>query len=318
MRFGTVDRVPYLEESLRAPVIAAWNRQGLPPGTDPECLFEFDRYEVLEPSLEPHPAPAQWPEVLGDVPSFRRLLDPADSSRLPADWRRTARELRHRAHVAMLRVHDGLFLSLGVEGWGGFERAIRLLTDAPRVVRALMEEKGWFAADLAAKMLKATEMDAAIFSEPISDNHGPLISPRMYQELVLPGYRPLIDVLRRHGVETLIFRTYANSRLLLPCLVRFGFNCLWAWEVSIQSMDYREIRREFGRDLRLIGGIDLDALRLGRDQIRREILAKVPPLLEEGGYIPLADGRIREDITFEDYSYYRRFLAEVCTGMRVT
>jgi hypothetical protein len=30
----------------------------------------------------------------------------------------------------------------------------------------------------------------------------------------------------------------------------------------------------------------------------------VPPLLAGGGYVPLADGRIREDGPFENYVYY--------------
>jgi hypothetical protein len=41
-------------------------------------------------------------------------------------------------------------------------------------------------------------------------------------------------------------------------------------------MDYRSLRKEFGRDLRLIGGIDLDALRQNKAGIRREIEEKVP------------------------------------------
>jgi hypothetical protein len=121
-------------------------------------------------------------------------------------------------------------------------------------------------------------------------------------------------VLHRHNVEIIIFRTYANARLLLPSILKRGFNCLWACEVDAAAMDYRDIRREFGRDLRLIGGIDLDALRCGREAIRREIMEKVPPLLESGGYIPLADGRVREDVRYEDYLYYRELLAEVTAG----
>ncbi len=87
---------------------------------------------------------------------------------------------------------------------------------------------------------------------------------------------------------------------------------MWASEVNCEAMDYRSLRREYGRDLQLIGGLDLDALRQGKEAIRREIMEKVPPLLAEGGYIPVADGRIREDVTFENYSYYRRLLEDVC------
>ena len=76
-------------------------------------------------------------------------------------------------------------------------------------------------------------------------------------------------------------------------------------------MDYRSIRKEYGHDLRLIGGIDLDVLRAGKQAIRREVEEKVPPLLAQGGYVPLADGRVRADIPFENYIYYRQLLDKI-------
>jgi hypothetical protein len=105
--------------------------------------------------------------------------------------------------------------------------------------------------------------------------------------------------------------TYANARLLLPSILKWGFNCLWACEVNVEAMDYRQIRREFGRDLRLIGGIDLDSLRHGKEAIRREVEEKVPPLVADGGYVPLADGRVRADVSLENYLYYRALLEKV-------
>jgi uroporphyrinogen decarboxylase len=94
-------------------------------------------------------------------------------------------------------------------------------------------------------------------------------------------------------------------------MLKWGFNCLWACEVNIEEMDYRNIRQEFGRELRLIGGIDLDALRRDKDTIRSEIEEKVPPLVADGGYVPLADGRVRSDVPYENYVYYRELLQKV-------
>jgi len=133
----------------------------------------------------------------------------------------------------------------------------------------------------------------------------------MYEEIVLKSYEPVLDVLRRFDVETIIFQTYANARILIPSILRWGFNCLWACEVNVEAMDYRSLRKEFGRDLRLIGGIDLDALRQNKATIRREIEEKVPPLIADGGYVPLADGRVREDVPFENYVYYRKLLEKI-------
>jgi hypothetical protein len=43
----------------------------------------------------------------------------------------------------------------------------------------------------------------------------------------------------------------------------------------------------------------------------REVENKVPPLLAQGGYVPLADGRVRKNIPFEKYTYYRQLLEKV-------
>jgi len=169
---------------------------------------------------------------------------------------------------------------------------IRLLIKDPKFMREALAIQGEFAARMAERVLAEVEVDAAVFSEPIGGNDRALLSPQMYEEFILTSYQPVLEVLNRYGIETIILRTFANARLLIPSILKWGFNCLWACEVNIEAMDYRDLRREFGPELRLIGGIDLDALRRDKDAIRREVEEKVPPLLAVGGYAPLADGRV--------------------------
>jgi hypothetical protein len=318
MRYGRPDRVPYFEEGIRDEVLEAWRRQGaMPPDTDPSELFPSDQREEIRPDLDPRPPVRKWPSSRAELGAWRRKLNPHDPARLPEDWPERVRAWQAHDHVLMLRVHRGFFLTMGIDDWSRFAEVIYLLKDDPEFVREVMAIQGAFAARLAERVLCEVEVDAAVFSEPIGGNARPLISPQMYEEFVLTSYEPLLDVLGRYGVETIIFRTYANARVLLPSILKWGFNCLWACEVNIGAMDYRDLRREFGRDLRLIGGIDLDALRLDKEAIRREVEEKVPPLLADGGYVPLADGRIREDVPFENYVTYRQLLEKV-TQMATT
>jgi uroporphyrinogen-III decarboxylase len=211
----------------------------------------------------------------------------------------------------MLYVHRGFFQTMGVRNWRSFNDAMVLLIDQPDLVRKRMQIQGEFAARLCDRILQEVEVDAVVFSEPIGGSDRPLISPQMYEEFVLQNYEPVLEVLRHHNVATICFQTFANARILIPSILKWGFNCLWACEVNIEAMDYRSLRREFGRELRLIGGIDLDALREDKEAIRWEIEEKVPALIEEGGYIPLADGRVRADVRFENYVYYRQLLEKV-------
>ncbi|MEW6358932.1 MAG: uroporphyrinogen decarboxylase family protein [Planctomycetota bacterium] len=311
MRYGAPDRVPCLEEGLRDDVLDRWKQQGLPPGADLDAMFHYDRRELLPVDIRFRPDLKKFPTSRRGLRALRRRLDPDDPGRFPDDWAKQAAAWRTRDHILQFQVHRGFFLSMGVGDWTGFARAVYQLADSPRLVREIMEMHAQFAVHLAEKVLAEVDVDFASFSEPIGGSGPPLLSPRCYEEFVLSNYLPVIDVLHRRGVETIALVTYSDVRAYIPMLLKAGINCLWISEANSEAIDYRELRREFGRDLRLIGGIDLDVLLLGKEEIRREIETKVPPLLAEGGYIPLADGRVRANVPFEGYAYYRRVLEEV-------
>ncbi len=315
MRFGAPDRAPLFEEGVRQPVLDEWRAQGMPRRASLDDLFCFDRREELAPDLDPRPAFETWPSTIGELSELRRRLDPADPARLPARWKAQVRAWRQRGRVVMLRVHEGFFLTMGVYGWRRFSEVNYLVADDPEFVRQAMRIHGEFAARVVGQVLGEAPVDAAVFSEPIGGNHGPLISPKAYAELVLPAYQPIFETLARHGVETIILRTYANTRVLLPAALERGVNCLWAVEARAEAMDYLELRQVFGRQLRLIGGLNVAALRQDQEAIRREVMRKAPILLAQGGYVPLADGRVREGVPYENYRYYRG-LIESLSGSR--
>jgi hypothetical protein len=311
MNYQSPDRVPLFQEGIRDEVLEAWHTQGLSNRANLTSLFAYDEFEEIEPDLYPWPPVDHWPDHPSGLEEFRRRLDPNDSRRLPSDWQVQVHGWQHRQHVLWLKVHQGFFLTMGVEGWRSFTEAMQMLVDHPAVVHRIMSIQAEFAARLVGRILEDVEVDGAIFGEPIAGNNGPLISPAMYKAFVTQSYRPVLDVLESHRVPNIILRTYANPRGLLPLVFTGRFNCLWACECNPESMDYRRLRTEFGRGLRLIGGIDADVLRQDKDAIRREVEEKVPPLLAEGGFIPLADGRVREDVPFENYVFYRRLLEEI-------
>jgi hypothetical protein len=311
MEYGTIDRVPYFEEGIREDVIKAWRKQGLEADVNLNELFPTDIREEIILDLDPHPKPKYWLSPGNELERLIKNLNPDDRSRFPEDWGNRIKQWRNRDHVLMLRVHRGLFQSLGIDDWQRFEEVMFLFSDQPDFVREYMQIYCDFITKLVSRALQDVEVDAAVFSEPIGGNHGSLISATMYEEFALRNYMPIIKVLKERGVRWFIVRTYANAKVLIPVMLEYGINCLWACEVNIESMDYRDLRSDFGRDLRLIGGIDLDALRHEKADIKREVEKIVPTLVADGGYIPLADGRVREDVPFENYSYYRKLISQI-------
>lgn len=308
------DRPPLFEDGLRENVLKNWHSQGLGKRSKLNEMLVFDVREEFEPNLDPLPTPTRWPKTHRGLSNLSKRLSAEDAKRLPKDWDKKLTEWKKRDYPLILRVHNGYFLTLGVHGWHRFSEAIELLVDDPGFVNAWMDIYAQFTAQLVDKILNEIDVDAVLFSEPIGGNHGPLISPKMYATYVLKNYQPILDVVRKHGITTIIYRTYANTRVLLPSVIQAGFNCLWACESEPQAMDYIQLRKEFGRELRLIGGIDVDCLRQGQPEILAAVMGTVPVLLNEGGYIPLADGRVREEVTFENYRYYRNLLESITGG----
>jgi hypothetical protein len=306
------DRLPCLEEGIRDDVRLAWERQGLPPGADLAELFAYDIRQEIEFDLDPLPGTQKWPESMQELESFKRLLNPDDRRRIPKKALRSIPAWRERTFPLILRVQRGFFLSLGVENWRHFNRAIELTKDEPELVADILHLQGDLSARLVGRFLEKVTVDAALFSEPIGGNHGPLISPKMYRELVLPSFQPILDALRKYEVKIIIVRTYANPRPLIPLFLEAGINTLWAVEAPPAEMDYLQLRREFGKELRLIGGIDTDALHTGRQAIQKAV-RRLAPLVADGGFIPLLDGRVREEVSFADYMYYRKLLVEIAT-----
>jgi hypothetical protein len=306
LHYGSPDRIPYFEEGIREDVIAAWKKQGMP--CDQLPWGDIDEREEIKLDVDPHPGIENWPGKIEALAQLRRHLDPNDPARLPENW--DTERLRSREGVLMVRVHEGLFLSMGVGNAETFTRLMYQLADRPDFVREYMRIQGAFAAELTEKLLEEVEFDAMVFSEPIGDNNGALISPRMYEELVLPSYEPLLNLAHRFQIKTIICRTYANMKALIPSLLKWGIDVLWACEVEQGVMNYPALRKEYGRDLKLIGGIDLDALLEGKEAIKKAV-ELIEPLVAEGGFIPLADGRVRAGVRYENYLYYRKLLREI-------
>ncbi len=305
-----VDRPPLFPEGIREEVLASWRTQGLPDGIELDRLFYYDPFEQLDPDVYPSSAISDWSIPKKVLALLHKRLDPKDPRRLPDNWSELVKGWRRRQHPLFLRIHQGLFLSLGIEDWRSFAPAILRMVDQPDFVHEVLAIQADFAACLAEVVLKQVDLDGVIFSEPIAGNHGALISPKMYRAFELQSYAPIFEVLRDHHVPAIIWRSYANPASLLPEVVKCPFNALWLCETPPGALTPAQVRQLVGPNLTLIGGIDSDILHEDSQTIRQAV-ASVIPFVQEGRFIPLADGRVREDVPYPNYAFYRRELQRV-------
>ena len=61
-----------------------------------------------------------------------------------------------------------------------------------------------------------------------------------------------------------------------------------------------------------MGGIDKRELTKDKEEIKRELMYKVPPLVERKGYFPGVDHAVPPDISLENFKYFVSLLKMLC------
>ena len=237
---------------------------------------------------------------------------PDAAARIGPDWKAQLQSWREQP-VPLIVVADR---------WGGFFGPLRNLTgvehlcmlfyDDPAFVEEMMDADADFIIAMMDQILDVSDIDAFIFWEDMAYNHGPLISPDLARQYMLPRYRRVVDFLYVRGVKWIGLDSDGQIDSLIPVWLDAGLNCLYPFEMQA-GMDVLEVRRKYGQDLRLWGGVDKRTLSLGRAAIDAE-LERVRPLIHEGGYIPHLDHASPPDIAYPDYCYYLERIMAVCAG----
>jgi uroporphyrinogen-III decarboxylase len=196
--------------------------------------------------------------------------------------------------------------------WGGFFGPLRNLTgveklcmlfyDDPAFVEEMMDALADFIIAMLGQILDCTDIDVYGFWEDMAYKTGPLIGPEMMWKYLVPRYKRVVEFVRSRGVEFISLDSDGDITELIPCWLDAGINILYPFEVQA-GMDVLQVRKQYGRDLRLWGGIDKRAIARGPEAIDLE-LARIRPLIADGGYVPSPDHSLPPDVSFANYRYF--------------
>jgi uroporphyrinogen decarboxylase len=238
-------------------------------------------------------------QTRADWQEFKKRLDPDDPFRVAGDIDRRVRQELRRDYP--LCISCGSLFGY-IRNWMGFENACAAVAEAPAFVEEMMEHLTVLYTTVIAKVLPKIQFDCASFWEDMAFNTGPMVSPRAFKQLMVPRYRRITDLLRKHGVDIAIVDCDGNVMELAPLWLEAGVNVMFPCEVQGGS-DPVELRRRCGKDLLLLGGVNKHSLIHGRKAIDAE-LRRLAPLVEEGGFVPHVDHRCPPDVKYRDYLYY--------------
>jgi len=232
---------------------------------------------------------------------IRDELMPVDvEQRMPEDWD----ELRegYKTRDTILNTPQ-----MGFYGWLrnllGVEQMSLSIALEPDWVDEMMEHLLTIYMAVAERIIAdRVQVDISGWWEDMCYSNGPLISPLMFEQFMVPRYKTVTDFYRQHGVRWAILDSDGNVHKLAPLWLAGGINILFPCEAA--HTDVARLRRESPPELWLRGGVDKRALAHGRDAIDSE-LERIKAVLDLGSFLPHVDHLVPPDVPLADYMYYR-------------
>jgi uroporphyrinogen decarboxylase len=243
---------------------------------------------------------ASWAAIKG-------RLDPDTPGRLPDNWQAECRAARASGET----VYAG-DLPMGFYGAPrellGMEGLSLLFYDDPRLLHEILDTLCdlWIA--LIDRVQQGITLDWFFIWEDMCSKNGPLISPGLFREFLLPRYQRLIAAVRRGGCPHVLVDSDGDQRPLTPLWIEGGVTILFPWETQF-GLDLAAVRRQYPT-LGMMGGLDKSALAHGKQAIDRE-LEKVPFMLERGRFVPGLDHGVPPDVSWDNYRYFYERLREL-------
>jgi len=241
---------------------------------------------------------------------YKPRLDPNSPTRYPADWDERVKVWSDPQREQPVFLYaGGLYCYL--RNWMGLENLSYVLYDDP----AWFDEMVTIVADCVLGALTRIletggQFDGCGMWEDMCYNAGPLLSPKHFKQFLTPHYRRITDLLHQHGVDVIWVDCDGKIDQLIPLWLEVGVNCMFPVEVGVWGADPIQYRREYGRDLLMMGGFDKRILARSPAEIECEV-QRLAPLVEEGGFIGFCDHRVPPDVPLENYMFYLKMARQV-------
>jgi hypothetical protein len=96
---------------------------------------------------------------------------------------------------------------------------------------------------------------------------------------------------------------------VIPVYQEIGMDVMSPFEVA-SNCDVVEIGRQYP-SLVMLGGIDKRVMASTKKEIDRHLDYILPTMRKRGGYIPTCDHGVPEEVSLENYLYYRKRCVEL-------
>lgn len=247
-----------------------------------------DWYKIIKPRLNPE-LPERWTEYERSIMTIKRKVDIGEA-------------------LQSVNIIGGYMY---LRSLCGPQKLLYMFYDFPELLHDMMNTWLHFNIYSLLRIQDSIPIFRLLMIEDIAYKTGPLISPRLVEEFLLPYYTKLIQTLKSRQKEIMHVELDCdgNPEILLPLYIKSGFTAWMPCEV-IAGCDPVVFAQKFP-ELVITGGIDKFIFSRDIDSIRRELDRIIPFMKKRGGYIPACDGDVPDNVPLRNYLFYREYITNI-------
>lgn len=209
-------------------------------------------------------------------------------------------ELREKGEILIWYTVDGFF-------WFprelfGIENHLYSFYDEPKLYHRICEDLSEWQIRMIEKLSRYVEADFMTFAEDMSYNLGPMLSEEMFREFLMPYYKKVIPVIKKHGTRVFV-DSDGDITKAVPWFSEAGIEGVLPLEQQ-SGISLMKLREQYP-ELLMIGGFDKRCMFRGEQAVETEI-KRLLPLMRQGRYLMGMDHQTPPGTAVQTYRAYVR------------
>jgi uroporphyrinogen decarboxylase len=184
----------------------------------------------------------------------------------------------------------------------GMEQAILDLAEDPLLAAHLLHRAAAFGVRLGEEACRRFPLDWLWTGDDVAGQRSMIMSPSIWRAMIKPHLRQIVQVGKAHRVWV-AYHCCGAVRPIIPDLIEIGIDVLNPVQCDCPGMDARDLKREFGRNLAFMGGVDtVDLLPNGSPHAVRGATEELLEIMtgDGGGYILAASHTVPPETPTEN------------------
>lgn len=182
----------------------------------------------------------------------------------------------------------------------GVESVLMDFLDRPDFLDLMIARVTDFMTELGLRQIEIGRVAGIFILGDVAYKNGPLFSPRLYREKILPGLASMCSQFKKHGASV-FYHTDGDCTSLIDMFLEAGIDALNPVE-SAAGMDLQALNQTYGRRLAYMGGFDKRKF-IDVRELEKEVRTKAGGFAA-GGLIACVDHSVGPEIPIGNYEHY--------------